>query len=89
MPALSADGEYAARKLLGVAEKLVPSQGALFGAWCVADTDLALMLQRLCKTGYDVPARLRAFADAEWKRPAVREFAEHPRPAFAPSRTRP
>jgi glutathione S-transferase len=86
---LSADGLYAAQKLLGIAEQLVPASGPLLGAWCVADTDLAMMLQRLVKTGFDVPARLRAFAEAEWQRPAVREFAEHRRPAFAPSRARP
>jgi glutathione S-transferase len=83
---LSKSGERAATKLLGAADRLIPSgSGALFGAWCIADTDLAMMLQRLVKTGHDVPAKVRAFAEREWDRPAVREFRGKPRPAFEPS----
>lgn len=83
---LSTAGERAAAKLLGAAERLVPAgEGSLFGEWCIADTDLAMMLQRLIKTGHDVPARIRAYAEREWKRPAVVEYAEHPRPEFQPA----
>jgi glutathione S-transferase len=82
---LSAEGERAVGKLLKAAESLVPGDGgSLFGAWCVADTDLAMMLQRLIKTGYPMPPRLRSYADAQWLRPAVKEFCEKPRPAFRP-----
>jgi glutathione S-transferase len=80
---LSPAGQRAAAKLLAAAERLVPADsGPLFGAWCIADTDLAMMLQRLVKTGHDVPAKIRAYAAAQWTRPAVREFCDHPRPAF-------
>lgn len=80
---LSAAGLRATEKLMAAAERLVPADGGhLFGAWCVADTDLAMMLQRLVKTGYDVPSRIRAYADAEWERPAVREFCSQKRPPF-------
>jgi glutathione S-transferase len=83
---LSDAGKRAAEKLLGAADRLVPSgSGPMFGAWCVADTDLAMMLQRLLKTGHDVPAKVRAFADAQWERPAVKEFCAHERPAFESS----
>jgi glutathione S-transferase len=83
---LSASGERAATKLLGAADRLIPSNsGALFGAWCIADTDLAMMLQRLVKTGHDVPAKVRAFAEREWERPAVREFCANKRPPFESS----
>lgn len=83
---LSAAGERAARKLMAAAERLVPAgSGPLFGAWCVADNDLAMMLQRLVKTGYRVPAPIRAYAEAQWERAAVREFREHERPPFEPS----
>jgi glutathione S-transferase len=83
---LSDDGQRAARKLLAAADRLVPADaGALFGAWCIADTDLAMMLQRLVKTGHDVPARIRSYADAQWARPSVRAYVEHPRPDFAQS----
>jgi glutathione S-transferase len=84
---LSQEARFAEDKLFRVAEQLVPKAGGpLFGAWCVADTDLAMMLQRLIKTGADVPSRLKAYADAEWERPFVREFRHHARPPFRPAR---
>ena len=83
---LSAAGLRATAKLLGVAERLVPADaGPLFGAWCIADTDLAMMLQRLVKTGHDVPKRLRDYAERQWERPAVMEYSAHARPEFRPS----
>jgi glutathione S-transferase len=76
-------GRHAAAKLVHAAELLVPRDaGPMFGDWCVADTDLAMMLQRLIKCGDDVPARLRDFADRQWERPAVREFRDKRRPPF-------
>jgi len=83
---LSAAGQRAAGKLLAAADRLVPAGGGpLFGSWCIADTDLAMMLQRLVRTGHDVPARIRDYAKAQFERPAVREFVEHPRPEFRPA----
>jgi glutathione S-transferase len=83
---LSVAGQRAARKLLAVADRLVPAGGGLlFGGsdgWCIADTDLAMMLQRLVRTGHDVPARIRDYAQAQWERPAVQEFRAHARPEF-------
>lgn len=85
-PPLSPRAERAAAKLLTVAEQVVPPDaGSLFGPWCVADTDLAMMLQRLLKTGHEMPERLRAYATAQWQRPAVREFADQERPAYQPA----
>ena len=79
-------GRRAVDKLYAASDRLVPAGGGhLFGAWCVADTDLAMMLQRLIKTSSDVPAKLRAFAEAEWQRPAVQEFVAQERPPYAPS----
>jgi glutathione S-transferase len=83
---LSAAALRATAKLLGVAERLVPPDaGPLFGAWCIADTDLAMMLQRLVKTGHNVPKRLRDYAERQWERPAVVEYRAHERPEFRPS----
>jgi glutathione S-transferase len=80
---LSPRAERAAAKLLDVAEQVVPADGgSLFGPWCVADTDLAMMLQRLLKTGYEMPERLRAYASAQWRRPAVQEFVDQERPSY-------
>lgn len=79
---LSEAGRAAATRLVAAAEQLLPAGAAhLFGDFSVADADLALMLQRLVRSGDPLPERLRAYAAAVWARPSVRKFAEHPRPA--------
>ncbi|MFW8303932.1 glutathione S-transferase, partial [Klebsiella pneumoniae] len=42
-PALTPQGQAAAEKLIGAAERLLEDRDNLFGEWCIADTDLALM----------------------------------------------
>jgi glutathione S-transferase len=80
---LSAAGRRALDKLARAAERLVPPDGgALFGAWCIADTDLAMMLQRLVKTNEPLPPRLVTFAQREWQRPSVQAFVNVPRPPY-------
>jgi glutathione S-transferase len=79
---LSPDGQAAAEKVVGVASRLIPDGGGpLFGAWCIADTDLAMMLWRLWRTDFPLPGKLRLYAETEWARPSVRAFAAQPRPA--------
>jgi glutathione S-transferase len=74
-PPLSEAAQAAADKLLRGAERLLPPGAAhLFGEWCVADTDLALMLQRLLRAGDKVPERLADYANAQWQRAAVQEW---------------
>ena len=77
---LSEQGRAAADKLLRVADSLV-EDGAqhLFGEWCIADTDLALMLNRLVMNGDPVPEKLHAYANAQWQRPSVQQWAKLPR----------
>ena len=83
---LSPAGLRAADKLLKAAERLVPADGGpLFEDWCIADTDFAMMLQRLVKTHHDIPARIRDYAEAQWERPAVHEFVKQPRPPYRAS----
>ena len=79
---LTPAGQRAAEKAVRVASTVIPDGGGpLFGgAWSVADTDLAMMLWRLWKTGYALPEKLRGFAAAEWEREAVREFVAKERP---------
>ena len=78
----------AVEKLVSVAERVVPADGGpLFGAWCIADTDLAMMLQRLVKTNQPLPARLRTFAEREWQRPSVQAFVNVSRPPHRPALT--
>jgi glutathione S-transferase len=78
---LSQSGLAAVQKLVSFAERVVPADGGpLFGAWCIADTDLAMMLQRLVKTDQPLPARLQTFAEREWQRPSVQAFVNVSRP---------
>ncbi len=83
--ALTPAGRAAADKLLRVAGLLLPAGAtSLFGAWTIADSDLAFMIHRLLLNGEEVPAPVRAFAEAQWARPSVRAFVEHPRIAYVP-----
>ena len=83
---LSTAARRSLEKLVSVATRVIPTDGgSLFGAWCIADTDLAMMLQRLVKTDEPLPAPLRAFAEREWQRPAVQAFVNAPRPPHHPA----
>jgi glutathione S-transferase len=78
--ALTDRARAAAEKLIAAARDLIPvGAGNLFGAWCIADTDLALMLQRLIVNGDAVPPDLRAYAEYQWQRPSVRQWLDKAR----------
>ena len=80
---LSPEGHAAAEKVVRVASRLIPENGGpLFGTWCIADTDLAMMLWRLWRTDFPLPDKLRLYSATEWARPSVREFVAQPRPAI-------
>jgi glutathione S-transferase len=73
-------------KLLRVVEQVVPpTADTLFGAWCLADSELAFMLHRLISTGEAVPDRVRAYASSQWQSPSVRAFIDRPRPPIPDS----
>ncbi|RKQ38451.1 glutathione transferase [Enterobacter sp. R1(2018)] len=74
-PALSEAGLKAAEKLISTVEGLLSAgQQNLFGEWCIADTDLALMLNRLILNGDEVPERLQEYAAFQWQRASVQRF---------------
>lgn len=82
---LTAAGATAAATLLHVAEALVPATSPhLFGAWSIADADLAFMLHRLLLNDHPVPARIAAYARAQWQRPSVQEYVARERKPFIP-----
>lgn len=81
---LTAAAQEAVQRLFRAADALLPEGAASpFGAFSIADADLALMLQRLIANRDAVPPRLLGFARAVWQRPSVKEFVGHPRPAAA------
>ena len=82
---LSSAAQAAAERLLAVTEALIfPGRTTLFGAFCIADVDVALMLQRLLWHGYPAEDKLQAYVDAQWARPSVRAWLQQKRPPYIP-----
>lgn len=78
---LSDAGYTAASKLIAIAQSLLPDgRESLFDAWCIADVDLALMLNRLIYNDDVVPAPLVDYARRQFARPAVQEWMAMARP---------
>ena len=77
---LTPEGHAAAAKLIHVADQLVRGPN-LFGAWSIADVDLAIMLMRLIVNGDRVPQNLRDYATGQWQRPPVQQWLARHRPA--------
>jgi glutathione S-transferase len=78
----SADAQAAVAKLLRFADALIPANsGTLFGAWSIADADLAMMLNRLVHNGDPVPAKIEKYVRSQWARPSVATWCELARKA--------
>ena len=74
-PELSAAGRKSADKLFETASELLAHGGNnLFGEWSIADTDLALMINRLVLNGDAVPEPLADYATFQWQRASVQRF---------------
>ncbi|ANI82089.1 glutathione transferase [Kosakonia oryzae] len=72
---LSAAGQASAEKLFAIAgDLLAHGKPNLFGEWCIADADLALMLNRLVMNGDTVPERLAEYATFQWQRSSVQRY---------------
>jgi len=80
-PALSEAARHAAEQLFSAALTLLDGRtDNLFGAWSIADVDLAMMLQRLIVLGDPVPQRLIDYAAHQWRRPSVEQWILRKRP---------
>jgi glutathione S-transferase len=80
-PALSERAREAADTLFSAALALLDNRtDNLFGAWSIADVDLAMMLQRLIVLGDPVPQRLIDYAARQWRRPSVQQWIHRKRP---------
>ncbi len=72
---LSEEAKAETAKLFAAADSLIKDSNAnLFNEWCIADTDLALILNRLVLNGDDVPIKLKNYACYQWKRPSVQQW---------------
>jgi glutathione S-transferase len=82
-PALSAPARAAAGTLIAAALSLLDGRtDNLFDDWCIADIDLAMMLQRLIALGDPVPKQLIDYATIQWHRPSVQQWIQQERPSF-------
>lgn len=71
-PALTEEAQSSAQKLFDAVERrLSPGQQNLFGEWSIADTDLAVMINRLALHGDPVPDRVADYAHFQWQRASV------------------
>lgn len=69
---LSGAAQLAADKLVRIAQTLLAgNRSHLFGDWCIADTDLAVMLQRLVFNKDPVPLELQRYVELQWNRESV------------------
>ncbi|MGG6237431.1 glutathione transferase [Nodosilinea sp. AN01ver1] len=74
---LSDSARFAAEQLFEAATALLKDHHlSLLGQWCIADTDLALMINRLVANGDEVPDRLVEYVQHQWQRPSVRAWIE-------------
>jgi len=72
---LSPQAQHDADKLLAAAGRLIDNEGnPLFGAWCIADTDLAVMLNRLIANGDSVPDKIRRYVHRQWERASMADW---------------
>ncbi len=73
-------GHRAVAKLIRVADSLLNSNKPnLFEDWCIADTDLALMLNRLVLNGDALPKKLVDYANFQWQRPSIQQWVQQER----------
>lgn len=63
------------RKLISALENMIV-EGSLniFKHWCIADTDLAIMLNRLILNGDDIPEKLIRYAEHQWQKESVQKW---------------
>lgn len=79
---LSTEAQSAAQKLFEGATELLSHGGSYLcgDEWCIADVDLAVMLNRLVLNGDAVPEYLKVYAMRQWARPSVQLWVNHVRP---------
>ena len=73
---LSPAAQAAADKLVHLAERVIDGP-YLFGRWCIADTDLAIMLSRLVMNGDPVPQKLKDYVIFQSQRPSLQDWLKN------------
>lgn len=73
---LSPAAQAAADKLVHLAERVIDGP-YLFGRWCIADTDLAIMLSRLVMNGDPVSQKLKDYVAHQWQRESLQDWLKN------------
>lgn len=77
---LSAAARVEADRLMTAADSLLGDDTMnLFDAWCIADTELALMLNRLLSNGDAMPEKLAAYVHHQWQRSSLQGWINQQR----------
>ena len=71
---LSERGKADAAELVRFATAVVRAKASMFGAWCIADADLALALMRLVANGDPVPPLVADYAVTQFQRPSIAKY---------------
>ena len=81
---LSAEAQSTAQKLFCAATALLSHGGSYICGeeWCIADVDLAVMLNRLILNADAVPEHLEVYAKRQWERPSVQLWVNQERPTL-------
>jgi|SRR5471030_1419061 len=77
---LSENARKAVSKLIKGANSLLSdNRENLFGEWCIADNDLAIMLARLVLNGDEMPENLKAYTHRQLQRASVQAWFKQDR----------
>lgn len=72
---LSGDAKRSFTKLISALENMITDGNVnLFKDWCIADTELALMINRLILNDDEVPEKLIKYAEHQWQRESVQKW---------------
>jgi glutathione S-transferase len=72
---LSNEAKESAEKLIEAVDVLLSGNKLnLFSEWCIADVDLALMLNRLICNGDEVSTSIRKYVEHQWKFSAIQDW---------------
>jgi glutathione S-transferase len=85
LPPLTEKGTAAIAKAIDIFGRFVTrADENLFGAWSIADAELAFFLHRLMRDDDLITPMLRGYAEMQWKRPSVAEYVAHKRASYLP-----
>lgn len=72
---LSEVARQSLNKLLFALENIITGNRLnIFSTWCIADTELSLMLNRLIMNGDAIPEKFKKYAEVQWSKESVQKW---------------